>query len=112
MGCAMLAMLGSGENPSRGDEMEGLMDALGAVSLTLLVAIGLVAGWIAGRVTGRNTIGYMVLGVGGAVALPFVLAALGIAVLALGGLILVFAVAAIGALVLIMLGRAIFGERH
>jgi uncharacterized membrane protein YeaQ/YmgE (transglycosylase-associated protein family) len=92
--------------------MEGFMDALGAVSLTLLVAIGLVSGWIAGRMTGRNTIVYMILGVGGAVALPFVLAALGIGVLALGGLFLVFAIAAVGALVLIVLGRAIFGERR
>lgn len=92
--------------------MEGFLDALGTISLTVLVVIGLVAGWIAGRVTGRNTVGYMLLGVAGAVALPFVLVALGIGVLALGGVLLVFMVAAVGALVLIVIGRAIFGERR
>ena len=92
--------------------MEGFLDALGAISLTVLVVIGLVAGWVAGRVTGRNTAGYMILGVAGAVLLPFVLAALGIGIVALGGILLVFAIAAVGAAVLIALGRAIFGERR
>lgn len=92
--------------------MEGFLDALGTISLTVLVLIGLVAGWIAGLLAGRNRLAYMVLGVVGGVALPFVLAAIGISVLALGGLVLLFIVAAVGALVLIAVGRAIFGEKR
>ena len=92
--------------------MEGLLDALGAISLTVLVVIGLVAGWIAGKATGRNTVGYMILGVVGAVALPFVLAALGIGIIAVGGLLVLFIVAAIGAAILVALGRWIMGERR
>lgn len=92
--------------------MEGFFDALGAISLTVLILIGLVAGWIAGMVTGRNTIGYMILGVVGAVALPFLLAALGIGIIAVGGLLVLFLVAAIGAAILVALGRWILGERR
>ena len=92
--------------------MEGFMDALGVVSLTVLVLIGLVAGWIAGRVLGRNTLGYMILGVVGAVVLPFLLAGLGLGIVALGGLLLVFVFAVVGAVVLIALGKMIFGERR
>ena len=73
--------------------MEGFFDALGAVSLAILILIGLVAGWLAAWVTGRNVIAYMALGVAGAVALPFVLALLGVGVLAAGGLLLLLAVA-------------------
>ena len=92
--------------------MEGLLDALGAISLTVLVVIGLIAGWIAGKATGRNMIGYMVLGVVGAVALPFVLAALGLGIIAVGGLLVLFIVAAVGAAILVALGRWIMGERR
>ena len=92
--------------------MEGLLDALGAISLTILVLIGLVAGWIAGRAAGGNTLGYMVLGVIGAVALPVILAALGIGIIALGGLLVLFVIAAIGAALLVVLGRMIFGDRR
>ena len=92
--------------------MEGFLDALGAISLAALVIIGLVAGWIAGQLAGRKTLGYMVLGVAGAVALPFVLAALGIGILAAGGLLLLLVVAAIGAAILVALGRLVFGERR
>jgi uncharacterized membrane protein YeaQ/YmgE (transglycosylase-associated protein family) len=92
--------------------MEGFLDALGAISLSVLVIIGLVAGWIAGQVTGRNMLGYMILGVVGAVALPFILAALGIGIVAVGGLIFLFIIAAIGAAILVAIGRAIFGEKR
>lgn len=92
--------------------MEEFFNALGAVSLTVLVLIGLVAGWLAGKVSGGNTLGYMVLGVVGAVALPFVLAALGIGVVAVGGLLVLFVVAAVGAAILVALGRMIFGGRR
>lgn len=92
--------------------MEGLLDALGAISLTVLVVIGLVAGWIAARAAGGNMLGYMLLGVVGAVALPFILAALGIGIVALGGLLVLFVIAAIGAAILVAIGRMIFGDRR
>jgi uncharacterized membrane protein YeaQ/YmgE (transglycosylase-associated protein family) len=92
--------------------MEGFFDALGVVSLVVLVLIGLGAGWIAGRLTGRNMAGYMALGVAGAVLLPILLAAVGIGVLAAGGLLVLLVVAAVGAAVLIALGQLMFRERR
>ncbi len=88
--------------------MEAFLDTLGAVSLILLVIVGLLAGWIAGTIAGRNRVRYMALGVAGAVALPFILAALGVGILAAGGLIVVLIVAAIGAAIVLAIARAIF----
>ena len=77
--------------------MEAFLDTLGVVALIALVVVGLVAGAIAGAVAGRNRLLYLILGVVGAVALPFILAALGVTVVAAGGLLLLLVVAAIGA---------------
>ncbi len=88
--------------------MEGFLDALGAFSLTVLVLVGLLAGWIASSIAGGHRLRYLVLGVVGAVALPFVLAALGIGILAAGGLLLLLIVAAIGAAIVLAIARAIF----
>lgn len=77
--------------------MEAFLDTLGTVALIALVVVGLVAGAIAGAVAGRNRLLYLILGVVGAVALPFILAALGVTVVAAGGLLLLLVVAAIGA---------------
>ncbi len=77
--------------------MEAFLDTLGAAALIALVVVGLVAGAIAGAVAGRNRLLYLILGVVGAVALPFILAALGVTVVAAGGLLLLLVVAAIGA---------------
>ena len=88
--------------------MEEFMNALGAVSLTFLIVVGALAGYIAGRLAGRNLLGYMAIGVAGAVALPFLLAALGIGLLAIGGLFLVLVVAAAGAAILLVVARKIF----
>ena len=88
--------------------MEGFWDTLGTVTLILLVAVGLLAGWIAGAVAGRRKGLYLLLGVVGAVAAPFVLAALGLGVLAAGGLIAILAVAVVGALLVLLLARMIF----
>jgi uncharacterized membrane protein YeaQ/YmgE (transglycosylase-associated protein family) len=92
--------------------MEGFLDALGAVSLTALVLVGLIGGLIAGWLTGRNTVLYVIVGVVGAIALPFLLAAIGIGVVAAGGLLLLLVVSAIGALALIAVYRLLFGERR
>ncbi len=87
--------------------MEAFLDTLGAVALIALVVVGLAAGAIAGAVAGRNRLLYLVLGVVGAVALPFILAALGITVVAAGGLLVLLVVAAIGAALVLALVSAI-----
>lgn len=91
--------------------MEAFLDTLGAVALIALVIVGLAVGAIAGFIAGRNRLLYLILGVVGAVALPFILAALGITVVAAGGLLVLLLVAAIGAVALLALGRALFGSR-
>lgn len=88
--------------------MEGFLDALGVVALVLLVGIGLLAGWLAGAVAGRRKGLYLVLGVAGAVAAPFVLAALGVGILAAGSLVAIVVVAAIGAALILVLARVLF----
>jgi uncharacterized membrane protein YeaQ/YmgE (transglycosylase-associated protein family) len=92
--------------------MEGLLDVIGAVALVLLVLIGLAAGYIAGRIAGRNMPLYLFVGVVAAVATPFVLAAVGIGVLAAGGLLIVLLAAAIGAAVVLAIVRALTGRNH
>jgi len=88
--------------------MEGLLDALGAVTLILLIAIGLLAGWIAGTVAGRRMPLYLMIGVVAAVAAPFIVAALGLGVLAAGGIIAILAVALVGALIVLAIVKAVF----
>ncbi|SIS97222.1 Transglycosylase associated protein [Roseivivax lentus] len=85
--------------------MEAFLDVLGAVSLTLLVLIGLLSGWIASVIAGGHRVRYIVLGVVGAVALPFLLAALGVGILAAGGLIAILIAALIGAVIVLALAR-------
>jgi uncharacterized membrane protein YeaQ/YmgE (transglycosylase-associated protein family) len=87
--------------------MEAFLDTLGAVALIALVVVGLAAGAIASAVAGRNRILYLILGVVGAVALPFILAALGVTVVAAGGLLLLLVVAAIGAALVLALVAAL-----
>jgi uncharacterized membrane protein YeaQ/YmgE (transglycosylase-associated protein family) len=87
--------------------MEAFLDTLGAVALIALVVVGLAAGAIAGAVAGRHRILYLILGVVGAVTLPFILAALGVTVVAAGGLLLLLVVAAIGAALVLALVAAL-----
>ncbi|NUH66416.1 GlsB/YeaQ/YmgE family stress response membrane protein [Sulfitobacter sp. S0837] len=87
--------------------MEAFLDALGAVALIALVVVGLAAGAIAGAVAGRNRLMYLILGVAGAVALPFILAALGVTVVAAGGILVLLIVAAIGAALVLALVAAL-----
>lgn len=88
--------------------MEGFWDALGTVTLVLLVAVGLLAGWIAGAIAGRRKALYLVLGVVGAVAAPLILAALGLGVLAAGGLLVMVAAAVVGAVILLAIAKFVF----
>ncbi|EPX79641.1 hypothetical protein [Salipiger mucosus] len=83
--------------------MEEFFEALSTIMFVLLILVGLASGAIAGVVAGRNKALYLVMGVVGAVALPFVLAALGIGVLAAGGAIAILMAALVGAAVLLML---------
>ncbi|MCB1353882.1 MAG: GlsB/YeaQ/YmgE family stress response membrane protein [Rhodobacteraceae bacterium] len=89
--------------------MEGFLQAIGGIGLVLLVVIGLLAGWLASVVAGgRNRAGYLVLGVLAAVATPFVLAAIGVGVLAAGGLAAILVAAIFGAVVVLVLAKFIF----
>ncbi|MBJ3762147.1 GlsB/YeaQ/YmgE family stress response membrane protein [Maribius pontilimi] len=92
--------------------MEQVLDVIGATALILLVVIGAVAGLIAGAVAGRRKLLYLAAGIVGAVALPFVLAALGLGVLAAGGLLVIAIVALVGAVLLLAVVRALFGDRR
>lgn len=88
--------------------MEGFLDALGTVVLIGLVLIGLAAGWIASMLAGGHTARYLALGVAGALALPFVLALLGLGVLAAGGALAILLAALIGAVIVLLVARALF----
>ena len=87
--------------------MEGFLEGLGITALVILAIIGVLAGAIAGRVAGKNTAGYILLGVLGALALPFILAALGVTVVAAGGILVLALVALAGAVIVLIIGRAI-----
>ncbi len=89
--------------------METFLDTVGAVSLIVLVLIGLAAGGLAGVVAGRNRAFYLVMGVVGAVALPFVMAALGVGAVIAGGLVVIAVIGLIGAVLLVALVRALRG---
>ncbi|SDE83538.1 GlsB/YeaQ/YmgE family stress response membrane protein [Limimaricola pyoseonensis] len=87
--------------------MEELLQGLGVTLLVVLALVGLAAGWLAGVVFGGRRALYMVAGALGAVAAPFLLAALGVTILAAGGLLLAVVVALIGAALVVALVRAI-----
>jgi len=87
--------------------METFLDALGIFAVILLVVVGAASGWLAGQIAGRHRTAYIALGIAGALAAPFLLAALGIGILAAGGLALLAAVALAGAVIVLAIGRAI-----
>ncbi len=88
--------------------MEDLLQALGTVTMVLLVGIGLLAGWIAGVIAGRRMLLYMAVGVVAAVAAPFIVAALGLGVLAAGSILAILAVAFVGAVIVLAVVKAVF----
>ena len=88
--------------------MEELLQGIGIAALVILALVGLAVGWFASRLSGgRRRALYMIVGALAAMATPFVLAALGVTVLAAGGLLLVILVALIGAALVLALVRAI-----
>ncbi|UWQ21807.1 GlsB/YeaQ/YmgE family stress response membrane protein [Jannaschia sp. W003] len=91
--------------------MEGFFEGLGIAALVVLALIGLVIGALAGKVTGRSVALYALVGAAAAIATPFVLAALGVTVLAAGGLLLVAFVGAVGAAVVVALVRTLLHRK-
>lgn len=87
--------------------MEAFLEALGVLGVVFLVVVGAVAGAIAGAVAGRNRALYVVMGIVGALALPFLLAALGVFLAVGTGLLAILVVGAVGALVLLALVQLI-----
>ncbi len=88
--------------------MEGFIEALGWIGVVFLVLVGLVAGWLASVIAGgRNRGLYLAVGVLGALALPFLLAAVGVGLLAAGGLLAILAVAAVGAILVLAVVRMV-----
>ena len=89
--------------------MEGFFEAVGWVAAVLLVLTGLLAGWIASLLSGgRHRARYMAVGVVGALLAPAILAAVGVTILAAGGLVAILIAAAIGAFLVLLLAKAIF----
>jgi uncharacterized membrane protein YeaQ/YmgE (transglycosylase-associated protein family) len=89
--------------------MEGFLQAIGWAGLIILAIIGLASGWLASVVAGgRNRTKYLVIGVLAALATPFVLAAVGIGVIAAGGLLAVLAAGIFGAVVVLVLVKMVF----
>ncbi|MCZ4262293.1 MAG: GlsB/YeaQ/YmgE family stress response membrane protein [Limimaricola soesokkakensis] len=88
--------------------MEELLQGIGVAALVILALVGLATGWLASKLAGgRNMALYMIVGALAAMATPFVLAALGVTLLAAGGLLVVVIVALIGAALVLALVRAI-----
>ena len=81
---------------------------LGIATLVILGMIGLAVGWLAGAFTHRSKPLYALIGAAAAMATPFVLAALGVTVLAAGGVLAVIVVGAVAAAVVVALVRAVF----
>ena len=91
--------------------MEAFFEGLGIAAMAILALVGLAIGWLAGALTGRSKVVYAIVGAVAALATPFVLAALGVTVLAAGGVLLVLVVGAIGAAVVVGIIRAVSGRR-
>ena len=91
--------------------MEGFFEGVGIAALMILALAGLAIGALAGALTGRSKALYAVIGAVAAMATPFVLAALGVTVLAAGGVLLLVVVGAVGAALVVALVRAVSGRR-
>ena len=91
--------------------MEGFFEGVGIAALMILALTGLAIGALAGALMGRSKALYAVIGAVAAMATPFVLAALGVTVLAAGGVLLLVVVGAVGAALVVALVRAVSGRR-
>ena len=91
--------------------MEDVLQGLGIAALSILAVIGLAVGFAAGKLTGRSGLVYALIGAVAALATPFVLAALGVGLLAAGGVLLVAVVGAVGAALVVAAVRAVSRRR-
>lgn len=88
--------------------MEEFFQALGLIGFIFLVIVGVLAGVLASQVEGgRNLPRNIVIGVAGALLLPFIMALLAAGVLAAGGLLLILFVAAVGAVAVLVIVQLI-----
>ena len=87
--------------------MEAFFEALGIFGAAVLGVIGAVAGWIAASLAGGSRVLYVVLGIVGALAAPFVLALLGITLAVGAGLLGILLVGVVGAVILLAIVRAL-----
>jgi hypothetical protein len=90
--------------------MAEFFQGVGIASLVLLALVGAALGAGAGKLLRRPVALYALVGAVAAVATPFLLAALGVTVLAAGGVLLVLVVGAIGAALAVALVRAVTGR--
>ncbi|SDY45429.1 hypothetical protein SAMN05444004_101480 [Jannaschia faecimaris] len=91
--------------------MESFLEGLGTIAFILLALIGLAVGALAGAISGRGKGLYAVIGAVAAVATPFLLAALGVTVLAAGGVLLVLVVGAAGAAIALAIVGVVSGRK-
>jgi uncharacterized membrane protein YeaQ/YmgE (transglycosylase-associated protein family) len=88
--------------------MEEVLTALGWITVILLAVVGALAGWVAALVTrARNAGLYVVVGAVAAVLAPFVLVAVGLSALVLGGVLLTLVVGLVVAVIVVAIVRAI-----
>ena len=90
--------------------MDTFLQVVGWGAVAILAVIGLVAGLVAAAITDGNRLVYVLAGVVGAVALPFVLALLGVTAAIGAGLLAILAIGAIGAVLLVALIKAMTGR--
>ncbi len=90
--------------------MDTVLQVIGWGAIILLAVIGLVAGLIAAVVTGGNKAKYIIAGILGAIALPFILALLGVTAAIGAGLLVILVIGVVGAVLLVALIKAISGK--
>ncbi|MFC3614638.1 GlsB/YeaQ/YmgE family stress response membrane protein [Lutimaribacter marinistellae] len=87
--------------------MEAFFDVVGVLALIIMALVGAGVGWIVGKTSRGSTGLYMLIGVLAAVSAPFLLAALGLSVVAAGGVILLVIMSGVVALIILGIARAI-----
>jgi uncharacterized membrane protein YeaQ/YmgE (transglycosylase-associated protein family) len=89
--------------------MEGVLEALGIIGLAILVVIGILAGLIASLIAGGDRGTYIVVGILAAVAAPFLLALVGVGILAAYGIAAILIAALIGAVIVLLIVHVVKG---
>ncbi|WP_179378041.1 GlsB/YeaQ/YmgE family stress response membrane protein [Jannaschia marina] len=87
--------------------MEEVAQGIGVAALVVRALAGAGIGALIGKLSGRRASVYAAIGLVAAIATPFLLMALGVTVLAAGGLFLVALVGVVGAAVVVALVRAL-----